>query len=60
MKKIKVLAFTLALGIAGVVYASSGNAQLATQACEMKQAGSCCMTNQSCCNGGACCMMGKQ
>jgi len=59
MKKIKVLALTLALGIAGVVYAAGSNAQSTTQACDMNKAESCC-TNQSCCTGGSCCTMHKK
>ena len=56
MKRIKVVALTLALGLAGVVYAAGGNAQSTTQACDMKTAqASCCASGASCCTGGSCC-----
>ncbi len=55
MKTIKVLALTLALGVAGVVYAAGGS-QAQAPACNMDQAhASCCTPGASCCTGGSCC-----
>jgi len=56
MKRIKVLALTLALGLAGFVYAAGSNAQSTTQACDVNTAdASCCASGASCCTGGSCC-----
>jgi hypothetical protein len=55
MKRIKVLALTLALGVAGMMYAAGSHAQSTTQ----DNAESCC-TGQSCCTGGSCCSTHKK
>jgi hypothetical protein len=61
MKKIKVLALALALGIAGAVYAGNNSAQSAMESCDMSKAdGSCCTSGASCCTGGSCCAMHKK
>lgn len=68
MKRIKVIALGLVLGVAGVAYAAQGGEQVtadnaAASCCSMKECceggsckmqGSCC----SCCEGGACQMGG--
>ncbi len=57
MKKIKVLAMGLILGLTGVVYAVS-NSQSAADSCAIKKDGSgCCKPNTSCCKdgNGSCC-----
>ena len=61
MKKIKVLVLTLALSIAGAVYAANGGVQSNTESCDMSKAeGSCCTAGASCCTGGTCCTMHKK
>jgi hypothetical protein len=49
MKSIRIFAFALVLGLAGVL--STGNGSQA--------AGDCCVTGASCCTGGACCTAHK-
>jgi len=57
MKRIKVLALTFALGLAGVVYAASGSAQTTTQDKNAScSTGECCAGGSACCTGGSCCM----
>lgn len=61
MKRIKVLAFGLVLGLAGIVYAAGSGAQPTSQACDMNKAeASCCTPGASCCTGGSCCTMHKR
>ncbi|MFL6210154.1 MAG: hypothetical protein ACJ74W_14965 [Pyrinomonadaceae bacterium] len=60
MNKVKTLALTLMLGLAGAVYAAGGNGQSAPQSCHMDMAGaSCCAKDAHCCDGGACCKADK-
>ncbi len=69
MKRIKVIALTLSLGVAGIVYAAQSSAQSAptdnaqAACCSMKDCcdgGSCKMNGEccDCCKGGACQMGG--
>ncbi len=61
MKRIKVLALTFALGLAGVVYAASGSTQSTTQDNNAScSTGASCCTGSSCCSGGSCCAARKQ
>ncbi len=56
MKRIKILAFGLVLGLAGAVYAAGGSSQSTPHACDMERAeASCCAPGASCCTGGSCC-----
>ena len=54
MKRIKVLALTLALGLAGAAYAAQGGSQSAADG----HAASCCAM-KDCCAGGSCKMQGE-
>lgn len=56
MKRIKVIVLTLALGLAGAVYAANSYAQSAHQ----EQAESCCTGQSGCCTDGSCCSKHKQ
>jgi hypothetical protein len=56
MKRIKVIALTLSLGIAGVVYAAQSNAQ-PTPTNNAQEAACCSM--KDCCDGGSCKMNGE-
>ncbi len=55
MKRIKVIALTLSLGVAGVVYAAQGGAR--STPTDNTQAAACC-SMQDCCSGGSCKMNG--
>lgn len=60
MKRIKVLALGLVLGVAGVAYAASGNGNTQYTATVEHSGGACCSMadccdNGSCKMGGACC-----
>ena len=66
MKRIKVIALGLVLGVAGVAYAAQGNVQMTANeaqasCCSMKDccAGDSCKMQGSCCEGGACQMGGE-
>ena len=56
MKRIKILAFGLVLGLAGAVYAAGGSAQSRPHAGDTDRAeANCCAPGASCCTGGSCC-----